>query len=107
MLLRLGSVRILAQSFSSATGRFWASRRYENTCVFERRYRVRAAKDRGGIIGEIDFQCRPHLFPLVTGDRILHQGDVVSEFCGVTHRRVEQVFDFWPITINLCRGIRP
>src|SRR6266850_5463716 len=47
------------------------------------------AKDRGGIIGEIEFQCRLHLFPSEAGDRILHQGYVVSEFCGVTHRRVD------------------
>jgi hypothetical protein len=24
---------------------------------------------------------------LVAGDRILHQGDVISQLCGVTHRR--------------------
>jgi hypothetical protein len=46
--------------------------RRSDCCVFERRYCVRGAKDSGGIIGEIDFQCRPHLFPLVAGDRILH-----------------------------------
>src|SRR5208282_1693067 len=57
--------------------------------VFERRYCVRGAKDRCRIIGEVDFQCRPHLFPLVAGDRILHQGDVVSQLCGVTHRRFD------------------
>src|SRR5258707_12679258 len=62
-----------------------------STCVivFERRYCVSGAKDRTSIIGEIDFQCRLHLFPSEAGDRILHQGYVVSEFCGVTHRRVD------------------
>src|SRR3981189_2491807 len=60
-----------------------------DSCVFERRYCVSGAKDSGGIIGEIEFQCRLHLFPIEAGDRILHQGYVVSEFCGVTHRRVD------------------
>jgi hypothetical protein len=55
----------------------------------ERRNCVGRANDCAGVIGKVKFQCRLHLLPFITSDRILHKRHVVSEFGGVTHCRID------------------